>query len=515
MLLADTVSNGARGVRAIEDRGRFGIGFRIATSAETLVVPRLDPAYRSGDHVPPGALRADSQPVPQRPAERSAGPIPVSVGRAHRAHPAARRRRAGHRPCPVRPGAAEVTSPERRKPAQRWPAADGYPRAVDAGPRLPGPVRPGRAPRDHAHRQRRGRLGQRLERRGTYEVHVARTLALDTAVLPGTPFEVGDTLSAGRRREPAGAGRRRGPLAPGPRLARSGHDRARGRSGRANRFGYFKPSDGAVSTSTRPASTGSTCGRRSAMRQGTLWMGTRTWGGVVAPRDPASSPTAGAASRRSSQIGNQWYFRSRSPLPGSRGTCPFPFHSGDVQWAQRDRFDVPHGDRSGSERRAGDAVRARTVAPTILSLPALAARHVRRSGRGRGTAAGVGPARRPRSCTSIPEGSTCGATAIVRSSGPSSACGRRSPRTRSRACTGFSTTGTWSRSAWAATGDLPNDFKFMYGAAVLARRRGGPAPVRAVWVPVRAAAATVSPSAAAGRSRRSKATEAARRAGRS
>ena len=32
---------------------------------------------------------------------------------------------------------------------------------------------------------------------GTYEVHVGRVLALDTAVLPGTHFEVGDGFNPG------------------------------------------------------------------------------------------------------------------------------------------------------------------------------------------------------------------------------------------------------------------------------------------------------------------------------
>jgi len=38
---------------------------------------------------------------------------------------------------------------------------------------------------------------------GTYEVYVARWLSVDTAVLPGTPFEVGNTFTPGVVTSPA------------------------------------------------------------------------------------------------------------------------------------------------------------------------------------------------------------------------------------------------------------------------------------------------------------------------
>ena len=46
---------------------------------------------------------------------------------------------------------------------------------------------------------------------GTYEVHVGRVLALDTAVLPGTHFEVGDGFNPGLVVSPADDGGCRSP----------------------------------------------------------------------------------------------------------------------------------------------------------------------------------------------------------------------------------------------------------------------------------------------------------------
>ena len=46
-LLTDTVSNGTRGVRAVEDRDHFGLASRILTRSETFIVPRFDP--RTGE----------------------------------------------------------------------------------------------------------------------------------------------------------------------------------------------------------------------------------------------------------------------------------------------------------------------------------------------------------------------------------------------------------------------------------------------------------------------------------
>src|SRR5438874_12074684 len=41
-LLTDELSDGVRGVQAIEDRGKFGVGSRIVTQSDTFIVPRTD-----------------------------------------------------------------------------------------------------------------------------------------------------------------------------------------------------------------------------------------------------------------------------------------------------------------------------------------------------------------------------------------------------------------------------------------------------------------------------------------
>ena len=42
-LLTGDLSNGTRGVRAIEDRNRFGVASKVLTQSETFIIPRTDP----------------------------------------------------------------------------------------------------------------------------------------------------------------------------------------------------------------------------------------------------------------------------------------------------------------------------------------------------------------------------------------------------------------------------------------------------------------------------------------
>ena len=56
--------------------------------------------------------------------------------------------------------------------------------------------------------------------------------------------------------------------------------------GRANRFGYFHPPDAAIAIS-QPGEYRVDVTASFVDEQGTLWMGSRTWGGVVAATPPA------------------------------------------------------------------------------------------------------------------------------------------------------------------------------------------------------------------------------------
>src|SRR5262249_27723663 len=78
---------------------------------------------------------------------------------------------------------------------------------------------------------------------GTYEVHVARQLSVDTAVLPGAAFQVGDAFAPGLIVSPPVPAdvELRVRLAPHSDESRTVE---RVVKGRANRFGYFHPLGG-------------------------------------------------------------------------------------------------------------------------------------------------------------------------------------------------------------------------------------------------------------------------------
>src|SRR5262249_55117560 len=120
---------------------------------------------------------------------------------------------------------------------------------------------------------------------GTYEVWVARSLSIDTAVLPGTPFEEGNAFAPGLVTSPAVAADVTVRLRLAPN-SDPGQMIDRTISGRANRFGYFHSPAGALvldqAGEYRVDVTASYIDD-----QGQLWMGSRTWGGVVAPTSAA------------------------------------------------------------------------------------------------------------------------------------------------------------------------------------------------------------------------------------
>src|SRR5207244_7618502 len=66
-MLTDNLSNGTRGVGAIEDRNRFGVSSRILTQSETFIIPRADSAgkpisYRLEPFAPTVAIADRSYP---------------------------------------------------------------------------------------------------------------------------------------------------------------------------------------------------------------------------------------------------------------------------------------------------------------------------------------------------------------------------------------------------------------------------------------------------------------------
>ena len=331
MLLADTASQGSRGVRALEDRARFGFSARVTTQSQTFIIPRVN--QRTGQAITyrlepfaPGISGTEGAGLPNEPtvpfrfpsgrllvriqqpdgSVATLGPAPFVQARA-----GARLDSNGPQPSDL----YQLSTMDPRFEVQF--TQDGYHRIT-----LEGSIE--------------DIWGNTWSGGGTYEVYVARLLALDTAVLPGTPFEVGDSFNPGLVVSPALPAQvevrfRLVPKSDPQRMIEKTV------TGRANRFGYFQPSnvtEGAIPLD-QPGEYLVDIVASYRDERGRPWMGSRTWGGVVAPRN-ATLQAHGRRGIRNQATGTapQWFYGSQVVRrPGDpTDEVFFPFHSGDVMW---------------------------------------------------------------------------------------------------------------------------------------------------------------------------------------
>ena len=212
MLLLDTLSNGSRGVVAVEDADRFAIAQRILTSSETFVIPRLDAAsghpltYRLEPFVPTVSLANNSSAsppnVPRIPFQFPSGSLTVTIR-----HPDRTETVLG--PAPFVQSRSK--SPVDEEGGFLFDGGGGHLKEVyqltTLDPRFEVTF-----DQDGLHVITVEGMIDDIWRNtwtgsGTYEVHVGRVMALDTAVLPGTHFEVGDGFNPGLGGLPAADGR--------------------------------------------------------------------------------------------------------------------------------------------------------------------------------------------------------------------------------------------------------------------------------------------------------------------
>ncbi len=340
MLLADNLSEGTRGVRAVEDRTSFGLAGKIPTQSETFIVPRLDPvsgrpvAYRLEPFAPTISVGVEQVPPspPLIPFRFPSGRLVVRVQKPD--------------------GSITTLGPAPFLQARMKNTVDRNGRDIDPGgihiteiyqlstmdPRFEVQF-----DQDGLHKITvEGTIediwGNTWSGGGTYEVNVARLLSLDTAVLPGTPFEVGDTLNPGLTLTPPVPAQVevRFQLAPNSDPSKMIE---RVVVGQANRFGYYQPGRASV-IFDQPGEYRIDVIAAYRDQQGRLWMGARTWGGVVAARNPAII----AHGRRGIDVPGfspQWFFRTQSGVPTGNSHVNLAFHSGDVMWLQKSDSLVP------------------------------------------------------------------------------------------------------------------------------------------------------------------------------
>jgi hypothetical protein len=331
MLLVDTFSNGTRGVRAIEDRDRFGLAQRILTQSETFIVPRTDPAtgqpitFRLEPFAPTisNGDRGGSPLPPVIPFRFPSGSLTVRIQKPD--------------------GSTQVIGPAPFVQSRmRGVLAQNGEDFQDTGGRIEDCYQLSTMdPRFGVQFSQDGKYvisvdgsiddiwGNTWQGGGTYEIYVARLLSLDTAVLPGAPFEVGDFLNPGLVVTPPMPATVdvRFQLAPNSDASRMVMQNAQGL---ANRFGYFHPADGISLDQPGEYRVDVTASYQDD--QGNLWMGARTWASVVAPRNSSIVAHGARGMNSQSTIGPQWFFSK--DIPGG-DHIHFPFNSGDINWGRK------------------------------------------------------------------------------------------------------------------------------------------------------------------------------------
>ncbi len=335
-LLFDTLSNGSRGVMAVEDADRFGVAQRILTQSETFVIPRLDAAsgqpltYRLEPFVPAVSLTAKSTGglpnSPRIPFRFPSGRLTVTIR-----HPDRTETVLG--PAPFVQSRSKGLVDEEGRPLDLGGGhlSDVY-QLSTLDPRFEVAFA-----QDGLHVITvEGSIddiwGHTWTGGGTYEVHVGRALALDTAVLPGTHFEVGDGFNPGLVVSPPTTAEVEVRLRhiPHSDLNQLQEQVIRGRT---NRFGYFQPAGNSV-IFEQPGEYRVDITATGRDDRGQLWMGSRTWGGVVAPVDPLIVAHGRRGIDEQDTIGPQWFFFDDLLRNGIVPHVPFPFQSGDVTWVE-------------------------------------------------------------------------------------------------------------------------------------------------------------------------------------
>ena len=329
-LLMDQLSNATQGIRAREDRMVFGIASRIATQSDTFIVPRLHPisgevlSYRLEPFLPSVSMSDRDPPeIPMIPFRLPSGTLRVTLTRPD--------------------GATETIGPAPL--LQAWPATivnrhghlyDGGGGQITEAFRLTtlDPRFEVTFPTEGLYTVRAelsvdDEAGNRWTGEGTFEITVGTPLTIDTTVLPGTAFEVGDELAIAGEILPPRAADIEAVLMLGTQTVTV--------RGRANAFGFFRL-DPITLAEPGEYRFDITATHRAA---GKMAAGSRTWGGVVAPRTPAIvAHGARATDGVQGPTRPQWFLHSTFGNVGA-DHVPFPFQSGDVSWVRKGHSSIP------------------------------------------------------------------------------------------------------------------------------------------------------------------------------
>ena len=166
---------------------------------------------------------------------------------------------------------------------------------------------------------------------GTYDLYVARPLKLYTGMLPASPFVEGDRFSPSLQVYP------RLPVDVELKLVflpNSDPERAITRvyTGQANQFGYFFPDDVDPFMFNAGGEYRVDVTAQYKDEQGTVWMGSATWGNVVENKD-TTLIAHGVRGLDSPAAYSAWFFHQNLEVYEIAHTF-YPYFSGDIFWGQ-------------------------------------------------------------------------------------------------------------------------------------------------------------------------------------
>jgi hypothetical protein len=176
----------------------------------------------------------------------------------------------------------------------------------------------------------------------TYEVLVARTLDLDPAQLPTTPYVQGDAFAPGLHVFPPFPADVHIQVVHMP-YSDPGQAITYTVSGQANRFGYFQPPTGTEIRFNSPGEFRVDMRASFTDPNGTLWAGSVAWGNVV----EGPSSLIEAHGRRGMDYQNPpiddmpaWFLNKNLPADKFGIENYYPYFSGDIHWGD-ETPDVP------------------------------------------------------------------------------------------------------------------------------------------------------------------------------
>ena len=334
----DDLDNGLRGSVAVEDRGKFQVMSHVAIPSDVRILPPRDARtgepirYRLEPFVPMQAMSTarltDPPPIPLR---FPSGSLTVRVRK-----PDGTVDDLGSAPFAQSMSSMPVSRTGETITGSSSSVSDYY-QLTTLQPQL-----------DYAFTQY-GRYeitmsgfvedvyGNRYDGGGTYEVIAARHMDLESAVLPGTPFHVGESPAPAFVVQPPVPAE----IEVTVRFAgQAGLPVLHTFRGRANRFGYARVAMEMMRFS-EPGEYRIDVTATHVGEDGVWWAGTATWGSVVAtPVSPLRTK-----GRRGfdlvNEIQQQW-FTVRDTRKGGDHVM-FPFHAGDVMWLQKNdpAADIP------------------------------------------------------------------------------------------------------------------------------------------------------------------------------